>query len=174
MKQRSKARTINGIVSAVILLFFLLHAILGSMAGVSSFEAGVARLLWAGMVLVGVHVVACVVTSCEQLTDTVRPPSLQKKRHLVLKWGTGLALIALACVHIARVRELGIDSAIHSPIGVGVTVALAAALAVHAWTGSKSLLKDLNIDRKYRNALRVVVCAVAVVVSGALLVGMVL
>ena len=169
MKQRSTARTVNGIVSAIILCLFLTHAILGTLAHPLTFGNVAHYVLWLGMALVGVHVLASGVTSYEQLTDTVRPPSQKKKQHLVLKWMTGIALLVAAGFHIIRARELDIASAIHSPIGTTVTVALIIALAVHAWTGSKSLLKDLNIDRKYRIVVRVIVSAIAATLAYALL-----
>jgi succinate dehydrogenase hydrophobic anchor subunit len=34
-------------------------------------------------------------------------------------------------------------------------------LAVHLCVGSKSLLKDLEIDRRYKTAFRIVVCVFA-------------
>ena len=173
MKERTTARKINGIVSAIILCLFLLHACLGTLSGFTSLGLGLPLVLYLGMALVLVHVVTCVVTSYEQLTDTVRPPSQKKKQHLVLKWITGVILLGIACFHIVRVNELDLASAIHSPIGTAVTIALIAALTWHAWTGAKSLLKDLNIDRKYRNVVRVLVSAVAVLLAGALLLSMV-
>ena len=171
MKERSTARRINGIVSAFILCLFLAHACIGTIAGLAPLEFSPNLLLRAGTMLVLVHVVACMVTSYEQLTDIVRPPSVQKKRHLVLKWITGALLLCIACFHVVRVNELDLASAIHSPVGTAITIALVAALAWHSWTGTKSLLKDLNIDRKYRNVVRALVSAVALLLAVALALG---
>ncbi len=174
MKRRSTARTVNGIVSAVILCLFLVHAVLGTFSSPLSFSAVASYVLWLGMALVGVHVVASIATSYEQLTDTVRPPSRKKRQHLLLKWVTGIVLLAVVLLHILRVRELDLASAVYSPLGTAVAIALVAALAVHAWTGSKSLLKDLNIDRKYRSVLRAGVAILAMVLACLLLFNVVL
>ena len=40
---------------------------------------------------------------------------------------------------------------------------IAAALAIHACIGAKSLLKDLSIDRKYRDPVRVAFAVLAIV-----------
>ena len=161
MNKRSTARTINGIVSAVIVCVFLIHATLGSLQPHLALPAPPRWIVWAGMVFVGIHVVVCIVTSYEQLTDRVRPPSPAKKRHLVLKWATGIALIAVAGIHIWRVQEIGAAAALRSPEGAVWTVALAVLLAMHIWAGSKSLLKDLGIDRRWRGAVRAGACAFA-------------
>ncbi|MBQ9068125.1 MAG: hypothetical protein IJ131_03550 [Eggerthellaceae bacterium] len=165
MRKRITTRGANGVVSAAIVCFFLAHGLLGSLQGFFAVPSPATWIVWAGMVLVGIHVVLCIATSFEQLTDTVRPPSVQKKRHLALKWATGIALAAVVGVHIGRIRTLGPIAALHSAEGAAWTIALAALLASHIWTGSKSLLKDLGIDRSWRNAVRAGACAFAAVFS---------
>ena len=150
-------------VSAGIVCVFLIHATLGSFQSFFAVPSLASWLVWAGMVLVGVHALLCIATSVEQLTDTVRPPSVQKKRHLALKWATGIGLIAMAGVHIWRIRSLGPVAALHSAEGAVWTISLTALLTAHIWTGSKSLLKDLGIDRKWRNAVRAGACVFAAV-----------
>lgn len=164
MRNRSTARFINGIVSAIVVCLFLAHAIVGSLLPFVALPHLPLWLLWAGIVAVAIHVLLCVATSYEQLTDTVRPPSSKKKQHLVLKWVTGCILAALAAFHIIRIQDVGPAAALHSPLGTAATIALVGALTSHIWTGSKSLLKDLNIDRRFRNALRVTVCIIAAVI----------
>lgn len=161
MNKGSKARFVNGVVSAAIVVFFLVHATLGSLSGLFGVRSPLAVFVWVGIGLVGVHVVACVVTSREQLNDMERPPSARKKRHLALKWATG-GLLALAVVaHIVSMRVWGVASVQTSWAGVALTAVLAIALAVHVCVGAKSLLKDLNIDRAYMGIFRIVVCAFA-------------
>ena len=94
MRKRPIARFVNGIASAVILAFFIAHAFLGSFRGVFSSDSPPAWVLWAGIAVVAFHVVASVVTSYQQITDEEFPPSVRKKRHLLLKWVTG-GLLAL-------------------------------------------------------------------------------
>ena len=163
MGKRSTARFANGIVSAILVVFFLAHGILGSAALVFGFFGPLAWLVWCGVVLAFVHVVVSIVTSREQLSDKERPPSARKKRHLLLKWITGgiLALAAFAHVFVPKVA-----------VASGAIIAVVSiALAVHLCVGSKSLLKDIGVDRRYKLVFRVVVCAfaalfvVAVIVS---------
>ncbi|MBQ9001920.1 MAG: hypothetical protein IJ087_08720 [Eggerthellaceae bacterium] len=154
MGERSKARFANGIVSAVLVVFFIAHGLLGSAAIVFGYSSPLAFLVWAGMALVVVHVVASIVTSREQLTDAKRPPSSRKKRHLALKWATGAGLAACVALHVF------LRGAFPPKIAI---VAVAVMLAVHLCVGSKSLLADLNIPRRYQMAFRVAVCAFAAV-----------
>lgn len=162
MNARSKARFANGIVSAVLVVFFLVHGLLGCAVILFGYSSPFAWAVWAGMALVGVHVVASIVTSREQLSDKERPPSPRKKRHLALKWATGAGLAVCVAAHVLLKDAFSARAA---------TVAVAAMLAVHLCVGSKSLLADLNIDRRFQTAFRVVACAFAVVFVVAVLVG---
>ena len=53
-----------------------------------------------------------------------------------------------------------------------IIAAVSAALAVHLCVGSKSLLKDLEINRRYKMAFRAVVCAFAVAFAVVMLVSL--
>ena len=160
------ARLVNGIVCAVLLVFFLVHAVLGGASAAFDIPRNLKFLVWAGVVLVCAHVALCVVTSHQMMTDAERPPSDKKKKHLALKWVTGVILLALALVHIVALNVVG--EGVVQLTGALLALALLVVLAVHLWAGTKSLLKDLSIDRKYRNPLRAVIVAIAVV-AGALL-----
>lgn len=164
-RPRSLARRINGIVSACIVVFFLAHGILGGVSALTDFSSPLTWLVWVGVAFVVVHVVLSIITSHEQLTDTVRPPSEAKKRHLLLKWVTGILLAVLVVVHIVVMRVLGPDAVQSSVTGVALIIALLVVLATHIGLGSKSLLKDLNVDRKWRNAFRIAICAIAVAIG---------
>ena len=153
MGKRSKTRLANGIVSAAIVVFFLAHGTLGALSLVTGFSSPYSWLVWFGAGLIVVHVVLSIVTSREQLNDQKRPPSQRKKRHLALKWATGAGLAACITAHV-----LFKDTSITWM----VIVAVAVMLAVHLCVGSKSLLADLNIDRRFQLAFRVIVCAFAV------------
>lgn len=160
MRKGSKARFVNGIISALIVVFFAVHGILGSLAGLIGFKSSFSFLAWAGVAFVAMHVMACIVTSYQQLTDTVRPPSVQKKRHLVLKWITGIPLACTVAIHIVSIRLYGAGF-VFTAQGAVLTIVLALLLAWHMCVGAKSLLKDLNIDRKYRTVFRVCACCLA-------------
>lgn len=149
MGKRSISRLVNGIVSAVLVVFFLAHGVLGGVSLVSGVEGTLTWLVWVGVALVVVHVMASVVTSREQLADEQRPPSARKKRHLALKWTTGVLLALCAAAHVIFKDALA---------GRVAMVLVAVALAVHACVGAKSLLKDVGVDRRYKMAFRVVVC----------------
>ena len=159
MRGTSRSRQVNGAVSAALVLFFLAHATLGSIALLTGFASPFATLVWAGVGLVAVHVVASVVTSREQLHDRERPPSARKKRHLALKWATGCLLAVAAAVHI--VSRMPFAAAQSALLDVASIVVVAVALAVHLWVGSKSLLKDLGLDTRFQLAFRVAMCLFA-------------
>ena len=158
----SKARAANGIVSGAIVVFFLVHATLGSLSGLVGLKSPFTWFVWVGVALIGVHIVVSIVTSREQLGDAARPPSARKKRHLALKWATGAALLAFALAHVVAMRTFGAGALQSSATGAVLTCALAAAMATHLCVGTKSLLTDLGIDRRFMMAFRVVVCAFAV------------
>lgn len=164
MRKGPTARFANGVVSAIIVVFFIVHAFVGSFVTIAGVVVS-AWAVWVGVVLIGVHVALSIVTSKQQLTDVERPPSPRKKRHLALKWVTGGALAAIACAHIVMMRVWGPWFLPSRIVGALVIVALAVALAVHMCVGSRSLLKDLEIDRRFKTAFRVVVCACAAIVS---------
>lgn len=159
----SPARRANGIVSAAIVVFFCAHGILGCVALLSGFTSPFTWIIWFGVALIGVHVILSVVTSYQQLTDTVRPPSRQKRRHLLWKWLTGGLLLVCAGAHIAAAWVLGPHASQTTVTGALLTAAVAIVLAVHLCFGAKSLLKDLWLDRRYRTAFRVVVIVFAAV-----------
>jgi len=172
MRGNSKDRMFNGIVSALIVVIFLVHGTLGAASTFTGYVSPFAWLVWFGVALVGVHVVASIVTSVQQLNDKERPPSPRKVRHLVLKWCTGGLLAIVAGVHIVLVRTGGSPMIQSRVSGALLIVALAVVLAVHLCVGSKSLLKDLGIDRRYKTAFRVVVCAIAAAIAVSAIAGM--
>ena len=172
-RPRTLARRINGILSACIVVFFLAHGILGSMLPFTGFESPLAWLVWAGVACVVVHIVLSIVTSREQLTDTVRPPSEAKKRHLLLKWITGILLAVVVVAHIVTIRVLGPEAVQSMVVGAALIIVLAVVMASHICFGSKSLLKDLDVDRRWRGALRAIVCALAAVIGIAALVAVI-
>lgn len=153
MRGESKARLVNGVVSAAIVLLFLAHALMGGASFIWGFSSPLSVLVWVGVALAAVHVVLSVVTSREQLNDAERPPSPRKKRHLALKWATGLLLAGAAAAHVALPKG--------PVLGVVLIAVVAVALAVHVCVGSKSLLKDIGVDRRFKTAFRIVVCAVS-------------
>lgn len=163
MGKRLTARFVNGVIAALITVAFIAHGILGSLSSLFGLPSSLAWLVWGAVVLAGAHVVASVVTSREQLNDVERPPSARKKRHLALKWATGIALALAAAAHILLPQS--------SALATWAIVVLCIALAAHVCVGSKSLLKDLNIDRSYKTVFRVVVCAIFAACAIAIIVG---
>ena len=163
-RKRLTSRIVNGVIAALITVFFLVHAILGSLSVIMGFISPLAGLVWVGVAFIVVHIVASIITSREQLGDTEYPPSPRKKRHLALKWVTGGLLAAAAIAHIVLP-----DSAVASTV---IIVVVCIVLAVHLCVGSKSLLKDLGLDTQRKTAFRIVVCvliaacAVVVMVGG--------
>lgn len=163
MQKGSKSRRFNGVVAAIITALFLAHAAMGSLSALTGFQSPLSIIVWLGVVLVVVHVIASVVTSYEQLSDAERPPSSRKKRHLALKWVTGGLLGVVAVAHIVFPKS--------TMAATALVVVLAIVLAVHLCVGGKSLLKDIGLDVRYKMAYRVVVCVIAGAAVVALLIG---
>lgn len=165
-------RTANGMVAALLCLIFLVHAVLGSVKfGNLTFANHFSWVIWVGVALLVVHIIMSVGTTVSMYTDTVRPPSQKKKRHQVLKWVTGCALLAVAALHMAFTSGLRAGGAVAAltPITYVLMAVLIAALAWHILVASKSLLKDLHVPhhKRYRpwmQAAFLVVAAVAAVI----------
>jgi len=157
----SRERYANGVVSALIVCFFLAHGTLGAVSLFTGNVSPLAWLVWVGVGLVAVHVALSALTSKQQLSDEEHPPSRRKVRHLALKWATGGLLAVAATAHVVIMR-MGGDSAFPRVASVVVIVVVALALAVHLCVGAKSLLKDINVDRRHKMAFRVVVIAFCV------------
>ena len=172
MRKRSTSRFANGIISALIVCFFIVHGLMGSLSSLFSLSSAAAWIVWIGMVFVAAHVVVSIVTSYQQMTDAEFPPSPRKKRHLVLKWTTGGLLLVMAGAHIACMRMFGAAAAQSSITAAIVTVALAAVLATHVCVGAKSLLTDLELSKGFMKPLRVVVIVLVVVISCATLIAL--
>lgn len=154
-------RKVNGAIAGVLCLFFLVHGILGILWTSGAINAELAFVIWAFFIAALVHGLLSIVTSRQMLHDAERPPSRRKKRHLVLKWVTGLALLLIACVH-ALLPE-------HAAAWPSVSILVALALAVHMYVGGKSLASDLGLPRGMRIAFRLVAIAWAVIVCIGLL-----
>ena len=157
------SRFVNGVIAAAITVLFLAHGALGGFSALTGYTSPFTWLIWGGVILIGAHVVASIVTSIQQLTDVEFPPSARKKRHLALKWATGGLLAVAACAHIVLPKN--------SLTATLVVMAVIVLLAVHLCVGSKSLLKDIGIDRRYKTAFRVVVIVLSVLFALAMLIG---
>lgn len=165
MRNSSKARLVNGVISALIVVFFVAHSLLGGLEALVPLASPPALVMWAGICIVGIHVVVSIITSREQLTDTAFPPSKRKKRHLALKWITGGILLAAIAAHVACIQAFGPDAVQASATSTLVTLALVAALTVHIWVGAKSLITDLNLDKGLIKPFRVIICALAAAIG---------
>ena len=165
MRKRPTARYVNGILAIVIVAFFAVHGALGAASGFFPLTRTFAWLVWVGIAIVCVHIVASIVTSRQQLTDREHPPSTRKKRHLALKWVTGVVLAAAVIAHIVVMRTTG-ETLTGAGIGglVGL-IALIALLAAHTCIGVRSLLKDIGADRERKTAARIAVCTVAAAIA---------
>lgn len=159
-RKDSTLRKVNAIAAGIIVVLFALHALLGTLKlSFAHMPSEYAALIWAGVVLVALHVVASIGTTAFMLTDKVHPASTAKKRHQLLKWVTGLLLAALAVAHVL----LGFSARV-------VDVLLAAALAWHCYVGTKSLTRDLNLASQLRTPIRACVILIALGVTVSLVV----
>ena len=153
-------RTANGIVAALLCVIFAAHAILGGVKIADpTFTGRFVWVVWVGVGLVAVHIIMSIGTTVSMWTDTVRPPSDKKKRHQIMKWVTGVALLAVAGIHMAS----GMPGSAWPMAALMLCVA--AALGWHMFVASKSLLKDLHVPhhKKYRPYLQAALIAACVV-----------
>ena len=173
MRKRSNTRFVNGLASALAAGFFAVHSLLGGLEGVASLASPAQWVIWIGVWVVIVHVLVSIATSYLQLADTEFPPSPRKKRHLALKWATGVAVAVAATAHIVCVRTFGPDAMQVNAISTVVALALLAAFAVHVWVGAKSLASDVGLGKGFTRALRAFVCVFALVVACVVVAGIV-
>ena len=155
------ARRICAIVTVALCAIIGAHMVMGGLSLVVDVPRTLEPVVWAGVAALIAHIGACIVTSYQMMTDKERPPSRHKKLHLVLKWITGALLVATAAIHVAG-RAWGTAPA-NDPTALALSAVLAIFVAWHAFVGAKSLLKDLDIDRRHRNAFRIGAIAVAAV-----------
>ena len=149
-------RRINAIIAAVLVVAFSGHALLASAAGVQAPLLAPIPLLLGLLALVAAHVALSIATTVIMWRDTVRPPSRKKKRHQILKWVTGVVLLAVLTVHVLHPAV--------APIVIwSASTLLLAAFAWHVWTGMKSLARDLRLPGNAKVPLRIVLCALVLV-----------
>ena len=98
---------------------------------------------------------ASVGSTALMLTDTERPPSSRKKRHFVLKWATGAVLAATIAVHLFCILCPGSLPVFPHQTKVAFLLLLAA-LAWHVGIATKSLARDLEIEKRTRDIMRAV------------------
>ena len=173
MRNNSTARLVNGIISALIAVFFVAHSLLGGLEALVPLTSPPALVMWVGIGAVALHVIASIVTSREQLTDVDFPPSKRKKRHLALKWITGGVLLAIIAMHVACVRTFGPDAVQVSATSTLIALTLVAALTVHIWVGAKSLITDLSLDKGLIKPFRIIVCVLAIAIGCIIIAGIV-
>lgn len=164
MRNSSRARLVNGVISVCIVVLFLVHGVLGGASALFGFSGSFSWVVWIGVAAIVAHVATSVVTSRQQLGDPERPPSSRKKRHLALKWATGGLLAVVAAVHVGSSLMLGPENVLASTSGMVLAAVLACVLALHICVGAKSLVTDLGLSRTLIAPFRVVVCLVALVV----------
>lgn len=154
-KHASTIRKVNAVLAAVLTVFFFAHALLGSVTQAFHPVDAPVVLIWTLMGVGVVHIVASVFTTYVMFTDEVRPPSSRKKRHQWLKWTTGALLAVVAIWHALR-PDTSADA---------LLIVVLAVLAWHAFIGSKSIVRDLDMPRFMKAALRVAVVAVSVLIA---------
>ena len=152
-------RTVNGGFAALTCFIFLAHVVLGAWKFFDlSFEGRFVWVVWVGVGVLVAHIALSVGTTVSMLTDTKRPPSAKKKRHQLLKWVTGLTLLAAVLVHVCTTSAIANGGVVHelSWLEFALMIAVAAALAWHIFVASKSLLKDLRVPdhKRYRPAMQ--------------------
>jgi len=169
-RPHTPARVFNAVAAGIIMLLFLVHACLGTLKLYwPEMPSNLEFIVWFGVAIIAVHVIASIVTTYEMWTDTVRPPSDRKKRHQILKWVTGILLLVSIVIHQLCVSELLPPAAV-DVLTLPALIVTAILLCWHLFVGAKSLTRDLNLKSAFRTPLRVVFIVITVVVCAAVLV----
>ena len=63
VRNRSKTRFFNGVVSAFVIAFFLAHSLLGGLEAFIPLASPPALIMWSGIGIVVVHIIASIFTS---------------------------------------------------------------------------------------------------------------
>lgn len=163
-KTAVRIRRINAAVAASLVVFFLVHACLGSIEQIQPIQSSLRWITWIFAGLILVHIALTVATSYYMMTDSVRPPSKAKVRHLILKWVSGGILLLLALLHVFGFSELRI------PLMVG----LLGVIVWHSFVGVKSLIRDLNMPRELKMPIRVALIVIGAIIASVALAGMIL
>ena len=164
-------RKTNGFISLALALLLVVHVAhnlgaLNSGAGIGVLQVFFPALAWGCVILSFLHIGLSAGTSVKMLNDTERPPSARKKRHLVLKWVTGLALALTTGLHIGHV--MGFVAPGNAAFFWGSLFATLVCLGIHIYTGTRSLLKDIGLPTTWKTAVRIVVIACVLAACAAL------
>ena len=143
-------RFANALVIGIATCIVAIHMLLGALGLHVPIPASFSWVIWIAVALIALHVVLSAVTSYQQMMDRENPPSVNKRNHLILKWGTGILLAAVVIAHIEHVLP-----------GPVVMAVLAGVTAWHVCVGAKSLLTDLGLDKRRRDAVRIAVIVIA-------------
>ena len=96
-RQRSLARRANGVVTALLVAFFLgAHGLLGSASAIVALDSSLSWIAWIGTAAIAVHVCLNVRVTVEKLSDPEKPPSAHKKAKIAL--GIVIAVIIVIIV----------------------------------------------------------------------------
>ena len=165
LKDRDKTvgriRRFNAVLAIALIVFFFVHATMGSLTQIIPIQNEVEWLIWTFTALILVHAATCIATSYFMLTNTKNPPSKGKKQHLVLKWASGAVLLLFAFLHVTGAFNLYVP----------IMIQLVGILAWHSYVGIKSFTKDLNMPGTLRMPIRVVLIVLAVIIAGIALYG---
>ena len=165
-------RKTNGFISLALAALLVVHvahnlARLGAGTTNEVLQSLFPALSWMCVVLSILHIGLSGGTSATMLNDTERPPSPRKKRHLVLKWATGIALALSAGLHIGH--AMGFVAHGSATFFWGSLLATLVFLGMHTYTGARSLLKDIGLPTSWKTAVRVVVVVCTFAACAALL-----
>ena len=149
-------RRINAAIAACLVVFFFVHAALGTLSEATGYTSSLKWIVWVFAAFALVHMSLCLVTSYYMVTDTLRPPSKEKICHLALKWASGMLLLVFAFMHMLQVANLGVP----------LMILLLGIIAWHSYVGAKSLTRDLNLPRAFRIPLRICIIVVAIAIAG--------
>lgn len=158
-----EVRRANGIAAAFLLVFFFAHAALGALSEHAAIPRSLMFFIWFAVAVSVAHIALSAGTSVEMLRNKERPPSPRKRRHLVLKWMSGAALLVVAILHCQCDLVPIAD--------IAVSCVLLGLLCVHGWIGARSLLCDLGLSTRLKPALRVSLCLAALAIAAVLCLG---
>lgn len=153
--QRSALRRANGVVAAILVVFFLcVHSLLATLSFVLPLTNHFSWLVWAASAAIVIHIVLSAIVTREKLSNPEKPPSTKKKLKMGLRWATGILIAVLVCVHAASVVLFGSSAVRSTAVGKASVLALIVLVAVHVCAGVKSLVRDLGASKEQKDKLK--------------------
>ena len=140
---------------------FTAHELMGALYLMSAVQKEASWIVWAGVGMIGAHVVLSTPTTRQMLHDEERPPNKRKKEHQLKKWVTGIVFVVMLAAHVLAPFD--------GAVWILASMILAIAVCTHICVSAKSLSVDVSAPRSSIAIVRAIAITPTFVVIAALL-----